>query len=136
MSEHKELIAEARHYAGADEYGGALLLRELANALEAVTAPRADDREELAALIDDEYDGYVPRYSQDGRCIDSTLAQSIINAGFHRGAPQADEEYGVRHGNTIDIYPEGDARALALEDPEFYELVWWVPVRQNEEEQR
>jgi len=30
----RDLIAEARDYAGSDEYGGAILLREIAGALE------------------------------------------------------------------------------------------------------
>ena len=36
MTDNEKLIAEARNYAGDDFYGGATLLREIADALEAV----------------------------------------------------------------------------------------------------
>lgn len=43
-------------------------------------------------------------------------------------------EYGVKYGLTIDIYAEEDSRALYSEDPDFYTLVRWLRVQEEEEE--
>jgi hypothetical protein len=47
MTTNEELIAEARDYAGTDEYGGAQLLRDTASALESQQTENTELRAEL-----------------------------------------------------------------------------------------
>lgn len=56
-AEVRALIEEARDYAGVDEYAGAALLRQVANALESSAVPASEDVRALGYAVDDLEDG-------------------------------------------------------------------------------
>ena len=75
------LIAEAHEYAGVDEYGGAQLLRELADALESVATERDDLEGRLAELLCELTDGRMSKTGYDVKTmvheIEATFNQAV-----------------------------------------------------------